>query len=59
MKTSTEDKTEGKYHKAKGEIKESMGELTKDKKLEAEGTVEKIEGETQEQTGKIKKVFGN
>jgi uncharacterized protein YjbJ (UPF0337 family) len=58
MKTSTEDQIEGKLHKVKGEIKETIGELTRDSKLEAEGSVEKMEGETQEKVGQIKKVFG-
>lgn len=58
MKTSTEDQLKGKLHKAKGEIKETLGELTKDHELEAKGIVEKREGEAQEKIGQIKKVFG-
>lgn len=57
MKSSTEDKVEGKYHKAKGEIKETVGELTGDRDLEAEGSAEKTEGKIKEKKGQIKKVF--
>jgi uncharacterized protein YjbJ (UPF0337 family) len=57
MKSSTEDKVEGKYHRAKGEIKETVGELTDDRDLEAKGEAEKIEGKAQEKKGQIKKVF--
>jgi uncharacterized protein YjbJ (UPF0337 family) len=58
MKTSTKDQVEGKLHKVKGEIKEIIGELTKDHKMEAEGSIEKIEGEAQEKVGQIKKAVG-
>jgi uncharacterized protein YjbJ (UPF0337 family) len=58
VKTSTEDQLKGKLHKVKGEIKETLGELTKDHELEAKGIVEKREGEAQEKVGQIKKVFG-
>ena len=57
MKSSTEDEVKGKYHRAKGEIKETVGELTDDRDLEAKGEAEKIEGKTQEKKGQIKKVF--
>jgi uncharacterized protein YjbJ (UPF0337 family) len=58
MKTSTKDQVEGKLHKVKGEIKETVGELVNNPNLEAEGSVEKMEGKTQEKIGQIKKVFG-
>jgi len=58
MKTSTEDQVEGKFHKAKGEIKETLGELSNNPDLEAEGIIEKAEGKAQEKVGQIKKVFG-
>lgn len=57
MKSSTEDKVEGKYHRAKGEIKDTVGELTGDRDLEEEGEAEKTEGKIQEKKGQIKKVF--
>ena len=58
MKTSTKDQVEGKLHKAKGEIKETVGELINDPYLEAEGNVEKKAGKVQEKVGQIKKVLG-
>jgi uncharacterized protein YjbJ (UPF0337 family) len=58
MKTSTEDQVEGKFHKAKGEIKETLGELSNNPDLEAEGIIEKTEGKAQEKVGQIKKVLG-
>ena len=58
MKTSTEDQVKGKLHKAKGEIKETVGELINDPYLEAEGNIEKKAGEAQEKVGQIKKVLG-
>ncbi|WP_321417884.1 CsbD family protein [uncultured Methanomethylovorans sp.] len=58
MKTSTTDKVEGTIHKMKGEVKETVGQITNDPYLEAEGTIEKAEGKTQEKVGQIKKVLG-
>jgi len=58
MKTSTKDKVEGKLHKVKGEIKETVGKLFNDSHLKAEGNVEKKKGEVQEKVGKIKKFVG-
>ena len=58
MKTSTKDQVEGKLHKVKGEIKETVGELVNNPNLEAEGSVEKIEGQAQEKVGQIKKSVG-
>ena len=58
MKTSTEDKVEGKLHKVKGEVKETVGELINDSHLKAEGNVEKKKGDVQEKVGKIKKFVG-
>ena len=44
MKTSTKDQVEGKLHKVKGEIKETVGELINDSHLKAEGNIEKKKG---------------
>jgi len=57
MKTSTEDKVEGKLKRAKGEIKETVGGVSDNTDLEAEGNADKIEGKAQEKRGEIKKVF--
>mgnify|MGYP003509710261 CR=1 FL=1 len=58
MKSSTQDKAEGTFHKIKGKVKEIAGELIDDPKLETEGTGEKIAGKVQEKIGQVKKVLG-
>ena len=58
MKSSTQDETEGMFHKIKGKVKEVAGELSDNPKLEAEGTAEKIAGKVQEKVGQVKKVGG-
>ena len=58
MKSSTQDQTEGKFHKVKGTLKEIAGKLNDDPKLEAEGTGEKMAGLVQEKIGQVKKVLG-
>ena len=58
MKSSTQDQTEGKFHKAKGTFKEIAGKLNDDPQLEAEGTGEKMAGKVQEKIGQVKKVLG-
>ena len=58
MKSSTKDQAEGKFHKIKGKIKETAGDLSDNPELEAEGTDEKIAGKVQEKVGQIKKVLG-
>jgi uncharacterized protein YjbJ (UPF0337 family) len=58
MKSSTKDEAEGKFHKAKGKVKEVAGKLSDNPTLEAEGTSEKIAGKVQEKIGQVKKVWG-
>jgi uncharacterized protein YjbJ (UPF0337 family) len=58
MKSSTQDKAEGTFHKVKGKVKEVAGKLSDDPNLEAEGTGEKIAGKVQEKIGQVKKVLG-
>ena len=57
MKSSTKDQIKGKARKIKGGIKETVGELTDNPELEAEGKVEKQAGRVQEKVGQVKKVF--
>jgi uncharacterized protein YjbJ (UPF0337 family) len=57
MKPSTKDLARGKAHKVKGKVKEAAGKLTRDRDLEAEGTVEKMQGYVQEKVGQIKRVL--
>jgi uncharacterized protein YjbJ (UPF0337 family) len=58
MKNSTQDQVEGKFHEAKGTVKELAGQLTDNPKLEAEGVGEKVAGKVQKKIGEIKKVLG-
>jgi uncharacterized protein YjbJ (UPF0337 family) len=58
MKSSTQDKAEGKMHQVKGKIKETVGKLVGNKDLEAEGKGENLGGEVQEKVGDVKKVVG-
>ena len=58
MKPSTEDKTTGKLHEAKGTIKEKVGELISDPDVEAEGRAEKNAGKAQNWVGKVEKAVG-
>jgi len=58
MKSSTKDKAEGVLHQVKGTIKESVGKISKNASLEAEGKGEKLAGKVQEKIGEVKKVLG-
>jgi uncharacterized protein YjbJ (UPF0337 family) len=58
MKSSTQDKTEGMWHKMKGKIKQVAGKAVGNRDLEAEGKAEKIDGKVQEKIGQIKDVGG-
>jgi uncharacterized protein YjbJ (UPF0337 family) len=57
MKSSTQDKAEGKMHQVKGKIKEAVGKVVGNKDLEAEGKGENLGGKVQEKVGDIKKVL--
>ncbi len=58
VKSSTQDKTEGKLHEVKGSIKEIAGKVTKNRKLVRKGKAEKRAGKAQEKVGQAKKVLG-
>ena len=58
MKSSTTDQAEGTFHQIRGKLKEIVGELSDNPKLEAEGTGEKMAGKVQEKIGQVKKVLG-
>lgn len=58
MKSSNRDLAEGKLHEVKGNIKEFVGKLSDNPKLQVKGTVEKTAGIIQVKTGQIKKAFG-
>jgi len=58
MKSSIRDKAEGTFHEAKGKVKEVVGDITDNPKLEAEGKAEKIAGKVQGKIGQVKKFVG-
>ena len=58
MKSSTQNKAEGKWHKMKGKIKQVAGKAVGNRDLEAEGKAENFDGNVQEKTGKVKDVVG-
>lgn len=58
MKSSTKDQAQGRFHQAKGKLKEVAGKLSDNPKLEAEGGGEKIAGKVQEKIGQVNKVLG-
>ena len=49
-----EDRTEGVKKKIKGTIKEAVGKVVGDAKLETEGKMEKVEGKIQNIIGGVK-----
>jgi uncharacterized protein YjbJ (UPF0337 family) len=48
------DRIEGSLKQAAGAIKEGVGKVTGDAKIEAEGTAEKAEGKVQNSVGGVK-----
>jgi len=57
MKSSMKDKVKGKFHEAKGDVKEMAGKITDNPRLEAEGKGEKMAGKVQEKIGQVKTVL--
>jgi len=58
MKQSTKDKARGKFHEVKGKVKETVGRVTDNPDLEAEGLGEKIGGKVRRKIGQVEKVLG-
>ena len=58
MKSSTQDKSEGKWHQLKGKIKQVTGKAVGNRDLEAKGKAENTDGKVQEKVGQIKDVVG-
>jgi uncharacterized protein YjbJ (UPF0337 family) len=48
------DRIDGSAHQAEGKVKETVGKLTGDAKLQAEGNSEKVAGKVQNIVGGIK-----
>ena len=49
------DEAEGKWEQAKGTVKDKVGELTGNERLEAEGEAQNAGGEAQQSWGKFKR----
>ena len=49
------DEVEGKWEKAKGTVKDKVGEVTGNERLEAEGEAQHAGGEVQDGWGKVKR----
>ena len=56
MKASTKNEIKGKAHEVKGKIKEKIGHLTNNSRLEGQGIGEKIAGKAQQKLGQMEKV---
>jgi uncharacterized protein YjbJ (UPF0337 family) len=56
MRQSTKDEAAGKTHEMKGRIKEKVGKLTNNPRLEGKGIGEKIAGKIQKKIGQLEKV---
>ena len=57
MKSGIRDKAEGAFHEAKGKVKEVVGKITDNPKLESKGKAEKLAGKVQGKIGDVKKVL--
>ena len=57
MSNSTEDKIKGEATKLKGDVKEGIGNLIGNEKLQAEGKADQAAGTVEKKVGDVKKVF--
>ncbi len=57
MKSSTTNQLEGVLHEMKGGVKEKVGQITDNPKLQAEGQAEQLVGKVQKKIGQIEKVL--
>ena len=58
MKGSTKNFVAGKFHEAKGEVKEAFGKAVSSPKIAVQGRAEKITGKVQEKFAKLEKTVG-
>ena len=59
MAIINKDEIKGKFEQGKGTIKDKVGEVTGNRRIEAEGEAEHAEGETRESWGKFKRGVSN
>jgi uncharacterized protein YjbJ (UPF0337 family) len=57
MKNSTKDQTAGKFHEAKGKVKEKVGRVSNNPNLVEEGQDENVAGKVQKKVGQVERVF--
>ena len=57
MKPSTKDKIQGTFHEMKGKVKQTVGRVTKNPDLAADGQDEKLAGKVQKKVGQIERVL--
>ena len=57
MKQGTKDELEGKFHEAKGKVKEKVGQVIGNPDMETEGQGEKVAGKVQKKVGQFEKVL--
>lgn len=57
MKPSTKDQIQGAIHEIKGDAKKTVGKVTDNPDLAADGQNEKLAGTVQKKVGQIEKVF--
>ena len=57
MKQSTKDQVQGKYHEAKGAVKEKTGRAMNDPAMANRGQDEKVGGKVQSKVGQVEKVL--
>ncbi|MDO7906357.1 CsbD family protein [Paenibacillus sp. JX-17] len=57
MSNGLGDKIKGGVNKAKGEIKDQVGNATDNASLQAEGKADKVKGEVQQKAGEVKDKF--
>ena len=50
--------SKGTIHEVKGKVKEEVGRATNNRRLEAEGQVERIGGKVQKKIGQLEKALG-
>jgi uncharacterized protein YjbJ (UPF0337 family) len=58
MKSSTKDQAKGKFDNLKGKVKEVVGIVTRQPKVEAEGKDQQLAGKAREKLGQVEKVVG-
>ena len=58
MNQSTKDKAKGKFHEVKGKVKVSVGRITNNPNLEAEGQGEQVGGKIRKKIGQVEKIVG-